>query len=231
MAAVMGAFAAFIGSSPDTATAGERRLWAGIDQTYLSPRRLKTALSLKTCKRLRDIVTQYDHAVRSTGLQPGEGSVVFRDQLAHYVPTRCCHEEPPICSCGRYRACRLAAFSSRDRAIDGSSFQDKLSCAGGRTLYRNADRGLCLLPSRAHRAWLYRRTKRLYEYRSASDRAALGEMATELVGLKVDVLAAAGVAAFAAQAASASIPIVFGFSGDPVEARLVDNLPRPGHNV
>jgi len=70
-----------------------------------------------------------------------------------------------------------------------------------------------------------------YEYRSAPDRAALGEMAAELVRLKVDVLVAAGIAAFAAKAASTSIPIVFGFSGDPVEAGLVDNLARPGHNM
>ncbi len=70
-----------------------------------------------------------------------------------------------------------------------------------------------------------------YEYRSAPDRAALGGMAAELVRLKVDVLVAAGLAAFAAKAASASMPIVFGFSGDPVEAGLVDSLARPGHNM
>ena len=38
-----------------------------------------------------------------------------------------------------------------------------------------------------------------YEYRSAPDRAGLGEMAAELVRLKVDVLVAAGVAAFIAK--------------------------------
>lgn len=70
-----------------------------------------------------------------------------------------------------------------------------------------------------------------YEYRSAPDRAGLGDMAAELVRLKVDVLVAAGVAAFVAKAASASIPIVFGFSGDPVEAGLVDGLASPGHNL
>ena len=56
-------------------------------------------------------------------------------------------------------------------------------------------------------------------------------MATELARLRVDVLVAAGVAAFMAKAASASIPIVFGFSGDPVQAGLVDGLARPGGNV
>jgi putative ABC transport system substrate-binding protein len=70
-----------------------------------------------------------------------------------------------------------------------------------------------------------------YEYRSAPDRAGLGDMAAELVRLKVDVLVAAGVAAYLAEAASATIPIVFGFSGDPVQAGLVDGLARPGHNI
>ena len=70
-----------------------------------------------------------------------------------------------------------------------------------------------------------------YEYRSAPNRAALGDMAAELVRLEVDVLVAAGVAAYMAKAASASIPIVFGFSGDPIQAGLVDSLARPGHNM
>lgn len=70
-----------------------------------------------------------------------------------------------------------------------------------------------------------------YEYRSAPDRAGLSEMAAELVRLKVDVLVAAGFAAPAAKAASASIPVVFGFSGDPVQAGLVDGLARPGNNM
>lgn len=70
-----------------------------------------------------------------------------------------------------------------------------------------------------------------YEYRSAPDRAGLGDLAAELVRLKVDVLVAAGVAAYMAKAASASIPIVFGFSGDPIQAGLVDGFARPGHNM
>ena len=70
-----------------------------------------------------------------------------------------------------------------------------------------------------------------YEYRSAPNRASLGEMATELAGLRVDVLVAAGVAAFMAKAASSSIPIVFGFSGDPVQAGLILALARPGGNA
>jgi putative ABC transport system substrate-binding protein len=56
-------------------------------------------------------------------------------------------------------------------------------------------------------------------------------MAAELVRLKVDVLVAAGVAAFNAKPVSASTPVVFGFSGDPVQAGLVDGLARPGGNM
>ncbi len=69
-----------------------------------------------------------------------------------------------------------------------------------------------------------------YEYRSAP-RAGLSEMAAELVRLKVDVLVAAGVAAFVAKPVSVRTPVVFGFSGDPVQAGLVDGLARPGGNM
>ena len=70
-----------------------------------------------------------------------------------------------------------------------------------------------------------------YEYRSAPDRAGLAEMAAELVRLKVAVLVAAGVAVFSAKPVSASTPVVFGFSGDPVQAGLVGGLARPGGNM
>lgn len=56
-------------------------------------------------------------------------------------------------------------------------------------------------------------------------------MASELVRLKVDVIVAAGVAAYEAKTATETIPIVFGFSGDPVEARLIDSLAQPGRNM
>ena len=52
-------------------------------------------------------------------------------------------------------------------------------------------------------------------------------MAAELVRLKVDVLVAASVAALSAKAASASIPIVFGFSGDPIQEGSSTASPVP----
>src|SRR4029077_3565472 len=58
------------------------------------------------------------------------------------------------------------------------------------------------------------------------------ELATELVGLRVDVILARGTpAAFGAKRASTTIPIVAAAVSEPVGAGLVAGLARPGGNV
>ena len=68
------------------------------------------------------------------------------------------------------------------------------------------------------------------EYRGHEDRLKLAALATELAQEKVNVIVTQGAATRAAQMAGTP-PIVFGFSGDPVEAGLVKSLARPGGNM
>jgi putative tryptophan/tyrosine transport system substrate-binding protein len=71
------------------------------------------------------------------------------------------------------------------------------------------------------------------EYRSSEGRLErLPELATELVGLRLDVLVTGGPpAGLAAKAATGTIPIVAASVPDPVGIGLVASLARPGGNV
>jgi putative ABC transport system substrate-binding protein len=60
----------------------------------------------------------------------------------------------------------------------------------------------------------------------------LPDLATDLVGLQVEVLVAQGVAATrAAQRATSTIPIVMMHGGDPIASGFIASLARPGGNI
>jgi putative ABC transport system substrate-binding protein len=69
------------------------------------------------------------------------------------------------------------------------------------------------------------------EYRSGKRDSDLTRLADELIQQKVEVIVTSGPAARPAKMATEMIPIVFNFSGDPIEAGFIDSLARPGRNM
>lgn len=59
----------------------------------------------------------------------------------------------------------------------------------------------------------------------------LPALAAELIASNVDVIIAIGPAVWAAKRATATVPVVIAFSGDPVGNGVVSNLARPGGNI
>ena len=56
-------------------------------------------------------------------------------------------------------------------------------------------------------------------------------LVAELLRARVDLMVTGGPASRAAPLAAASVPVVFGFSGDPVDAGIVASFARPGGNA
>lgn len=59
----------------------------------------------------------------------------------------------------------------------------------------------------------------------------LEKIAADVVASAPQVIVAQGAAAVVMRKATTTLPVVFGYSGDPVEAGLVDSLARPGGNI
>lgn len=59
----------------------------------------------------------------------------------------------------------------------------------------------------------------------------LEKLVADIVASAPQVIVAHGGAGIPVRRATTTIPVVFGYSGDPVEAGLVESLPRPGRNM
>jgi ABC-type uncharacterized transport system substrate-binding protein len=69
------------------------------------------------------------------------------------------------------------------------------------------------------------------DYRGHEDRAQLAVLAKELIREKVSLFVTQGAATRTAELVGGPVPVVFGYSGDPVEAGLIKNLARPAGNM
>jgi putative ABC transport system substrate-binding protein len=65
----------------------------------------------------------------------------------------------------------------------------------------------------------------------AKGRHDMESVARELIGSGPEVIVTQEFMAYAVQPLTHSIPVVFGFSGDPVDAKLVQSFARPGGNL
>lgn len=105
------------------------------------------------------------------------------------------------------------SWVSPTRAVDGSPFLEELR------------RGL------ADVGYVQGRNLLLEAYWGEDSAERLEKLVAEVVASTPNVIVAQGGAAPPMRRATATIPVVFGYSGDPVEAGLVDSLGRPGRNM
>jgi putative ABC transport system substrate-binding protein len=118
----------------------------------------------------------------------------------------------PLASLAQQKAVRIAWLSRGDRS-DNSPFFDSLR-GGLRDLGYVEGRNMVL-----EQVWT-----------SGTDERAV-QMAAELMRSRPDIVFAQGSAARLLIKDASGIPVVFGYSGDPVEAGLADSLARPGRNL
>ncbi|MSO77912.1 MAG: hypothetical protein EXQ87_13550 [Alphaproteobacteria bacterium] len=83
----------------------------------------------------------------------------------------------------------------------------------------------------ATQGWIEGRNYRMEPRYAHGVRERLPALADELVAAKVDVLVTLGPAALSARGAARQLPVVFGFSGDPVVAKLTESFARPSANM
>jgi putative tryptophan/tyrosine transport system substrate-binding protein len=105
------------------------------------------------------------------------------------------------------------AWTSPTKAADGSPFLEELR------------RGLRELGYVEGRSFVIE----AYWGEDSPDR--IGAMVAEAVASRPDVIVAQGATAPPMRRATSAIPVVFGYSGDPVAAGLVQSLSRPGANL
>jgi hypothetical protein len=131
-----------------------------------------------------------------------------------------------IAGLGGVAICPLAAMAQQ-RGVPVVGFLRGGTAAGGASFVAAFRKGL------SETGFVERRNLAI-EFRWGLDsRERQAEAAAEMVRRNVDVIVAPGflVAALAAKALTATIPIVFTTSGDPVQLGLVASLSRPGGNV
>ena len=82
---------------------------------------------------------------------------------------------------------------------------------------------------RRERGWMEGR-KLVIESRWGDRELAQGHVA-ELVQAGIDVIVAQGPSVFGVRGAAGATPVLFSYSGDPVEAKLIGSLARSGGNL
>jgi len=132
-----------------------------------------------------------------------------RDTMLALVALGAAGAQAPLRAQGQSRI----AWLSSTREADGAPFLDELR------------RGLREL------GYVEGRDLTIDAHWGDDSRAQIEKQVAEVVASRPSVVVTMGPTVLALHRATTTIPIVFGFSGDPVEAGLVESLARPGRNL